>query len=52
VPQYRVPDEQERHVQVALGAGLPYADLRDSILAHSTMAEGLIALVSAVPARA
>jgi pyruvate/2-oxoglutarate dehydrogenase complex dihydrolipoamide dehydrogenase (E3) component len=39
-------------VQVAMSAGLPYTALRDSILTHPTMAEGLIALFSALPARA
>jgi pyruvate/2-oxoglutarate dehydrogenase complex dihydrolipoamide dehydrogenase (E3) component len=39
-------------VQVAMSAGLPYTALRDSILTHPTMAEGLIPLVSAVPAGA
>ena len=38
-------------VQVAMSAGLPYTLLRDSILTHPTLAEGLIALFSAVPAR-
>ena len=37
-------------VQVAMTAGLPYTALRDSILTHPTMAEGLIALFSSVPA--
>ena len=39
-------------VQVAMTAGLPYTALRDSILTHPTMAEGLGVLFSAVPARA
>jgi pyruvate/2-oxoglutarate dehydrogenase complex dihydrolipoamide dehydrogenase (E3) component len=34
-------------VQVAMAAGLPYTMLRDSILTHPTIAEGLIALFSA-----
>jgi pyruvate/2-oxoglutarate dehydrogenase complex dihydrolipoamide dehydrogenase (E3) component len=34
-------------VQVAMSAGLPYTLLRDSILAHPTMAEGLNGLFSA-----
>jgi pyruvate/2-oxoglutarate dehydrogenase complex dihydrolipoamide dehydrogenase (E3) component len=38
-------------VQVAMAAGLPYTALRDMVLAHPTMAEGLGALFSAVPAR-
>lgn len=33
--------------QVIISAGLPYTHLRDSILTHPTMAEGLIALFSA-----
>jgi hypothetical protein len=32
-------------------AGLPYTALRDAILVHPTMAEGLSALFRAVPAR-
>jgi pyruvate/2-oxoglutarate dehydrogenase complex dihydrolipoamide dehydrogenase (E3) component len=35
--------------QVAMAAGLPYAALRDMVLTHATMAEGLVALFSAVP---
>jgi pyruvate/2-oxoglutarate dehydrogenase complex dihydrolipoamide dehydrogenase (E3) component len=38
-------------VQVAMGAGLPYTALRDAVLTHPTIAEGLIGLFSAVPAR-
>jgi pyruvate/2-oxoglutarate dehydrogenase complex dihydrolipoamide dehydrogenase (E3) component len=38
-------------VQVAMAAGLPYTVLRDMVLTHPTMAEGLVALFSAVPAR-
>ena len=38
-------------VQVAMGAGLPYTVLRDSVLTHPTIAEGLVVLFSAVPAR-
>ncbi|MDB5341192.1 MAG: merA 2 [Planctomycetaceae bacterium] len=37
-------------VQVAMTAGLPYTTLRDSVLTHPTMAEGLVALFSAVAA--
>jgi hypothetical protein len=37
-------------VQAAMLAGLPYTQLRDAILAHPTMAEGLVALLSNVPA--
>jgi pyruvate/2-oxoglutarate dehydrogenase complex dihydrolipoamide dehydrogenase (E3) component len=36
-------------VQVAMAAGLPYTALRDSVLTHPTLAEGLIVLFSAVP---
>ena len=38
-------------VQTAMLAGLPYTTLRDAILAHPTMAEGLGFLFSNVPAR-
>jgi pyruvate/2-oxoglutarate dehydrogenase complex dihydrolipoamide dehydrogenase (E3) component len=38
-------------VQTAMLAGMPYTGLRDAILAHPTMAEGLGALFSNVPAR-
>jgi pyruvate/2-oxoglutarate dehydrogenase complex dihydrolipoamide dehydrogenase (E3) component len=38
-------------VQVAMAAGLPYTMLRDAVLTHPTIAEGLIALFSAVPAK-
>jgi pyruvate/2-oxoglutarate dehydrogenase complex dihydrolipoamide dehydrogenase (E3) component len=37
-------------VQIAMLAGLPYTGLRDAILAHPTMAEGLKALFSVVQA--
>lgn len=37
-------------VQVAMLAGLPYTTLRDMIITHPTMAEGLIGLFSNVPA--
>jgi pyruvate/2-oxoglutarate dehydrogenase complex dihydrolipoamide dehydrogenase (E3) component len=36
-------------VQVAMAGGLPYTTLRDMVLTHPTMAEGLVALFSAVP---
>jgi pyruvate/2-oxoglutarate dehydrogenase complex dihydrolipoamide dehydrogenase (E3) component len=36
-------------VQAAMLADLPYAKLRDAVLAHLTMAEGLGALLSSVP---
>ena len=38
-------------VQLAMSAGLPYTVLRDSILTHPTMAEGLIPLFAKVPAK-
>ncbi len=38
-------------VQTAMLAKLPYTPLRDAILAHPTMAEGLTVLFDAVPAR-
>ncbi|MFL5269885.1 MAG: mercuric reductase [Stellaceae bacterium] len=38
-------------VQTAMLAGMPYRGLRDAILAHPTMAEGLGGLFSNVPAR-
>jgi pyruvate/2-oxoglutarate dehydrogenase complex dihydrolipoamide dehydrogenase (E3) component len=37
-------------VQVAMAAGLPYTALRDMVLTHPTIAEGLGPLFSAVPA--
>jgi pyruvate/2-oxoglutarate dehydrogenase complex dihydrolipoamide dehydrogenase (E3) component len=36
-------------VQIAMGALLPYTVLRDSILAHPTLVEGLGALFTSVP---
>ena len=36
-------------VQTAMLADLPYTALRDAILAHPTMAEGLGSLFSAIP---
>ncbi|HEX4139073.1 MAG TPA: FAD-dependent oxidoreductase [Candidatus Methylacidiphilales bacterium] len=39
-------------VQVAMLGNLPYTALRDAVLTHPTMQEGLINLFSAVPARA
>jgi pyruvate/2-oxoglutarate dehydrogenase complex dihydrolipoamide dehydrogenase (E3) component len=36
-------------VQVAMVAGLPYTALRDMILTHPTMAEGLLGLFSSAP---
>jgi pyruvate/2-oxoglutarate dehydrogenase complex dihydrolipoamide dehydrogenase (E3) component len=34
-------------VQVAMSGGLPYTMLRDSVLTHPTIAEGLVSLFSA-----
>ena len=39
-------------VQIAMLADLPYPKLRDAILAHPTMAEGLGSLFANVPPRA
>jgi len=39
-------------VQTAMLAALPYTGLRDAILAHPTMAEGLEALMQNVPTAA
>jgi pyruvate/2-oxoglutarate dehydrogenase complex dihydrolipoamide dehydrogenase (E3) component len=36
-------------VQIAMIAGIPYTDLRDAILAHPTLAEGLTPLFSSQP---
>jgi pyruvate/2-oxoglutarate dehydrogenase complex dihydrolipoamide dehydrogenase (E3) component len=38
-------------VQTAMLAELPFATLRDAVLAHPTMAEGLGPLLSKVPPR-
>jgi pyruvate/2-oxoglutarate dehydrogenase complex dihydrolipoamide dehydrogenase (E3) component len=38
-------------VQLAMAAGLPYTMLRDMVLTHPTVAEGLISLFSDVPER-
>jgi hypothetical protein len=38
-------------VQTAMLANLPYSTLRDAILAHPTMVEGLGRLFANVPAR-
>jgi pyruvate/2-oxoglutarate dehydrogenase complex dihydrolipoamide dehydrogenase (E3) component len=38
-------------VQIAILAGMPHTSLRDAILTHPTMAEGLLALFENVPAR-
>ena len=37
-------------VQLAIKTGLPYTELRDLILTHPTLAEGLVSLFSTVPA--
>jgi pyruvate/2-oxoglutarate dehydrogenase complex dihydrolipoamide dehydrogenase (E3) component len=37
-------------VQIAMNGGLPYTALRDTILTHPTLVEGLIPLFSSVPA--
>jgi hypothetical protein len=39
-------------VQLMMLAGLPYTVLRDAIITHPTMPEGLTSLLLAVPARA
>jgi hypothetical protein len=36
-------------VQIAMIAGLPYTGLRDAILSHPTLVEGLIPLFSSMP---
>ena len=36
-------------VQMAMIAGLPYTEVRDAVLTHPTLLEGLIPLFSAVP---
>jgi pyruvate/2-oxoglutarate dehydrogenase complex dihydrolipoamide dehydrogenase (E3) component len=36
-------------VQVAMGAGVPYTALRDAILTHPTLVEGLLPLFSSSP---
>ena len=38
-------------VQIAMLAGLPCTDLRDAVIAHPTMAEGLGPLLSKLPPR-
>ena len=38
-------------VQTAMLAGLPYTRLRDAVIAHLTIAEGLGSLFEMVPAR-
>jgi pyruvate/2-oxoglutarate dehydrogenase complex dihydrolipoamide dehydrogenase (E3) component len=38
-------------VQMAMLAGSPYTALRDAVLAHPTMAEGLVSLFANVPSQ-
>jgi pyruvate/2-oxoglutarate dehydrogenase complex dihydrolipoamide dehydrogenase (E3) component len=38
-------------VQVAMSAGLPYTALRDAVLTHPTIAEGLVALFTSTPTK-
>ncbi len=38
-------------VQIAMIAGLPYTALRDAVLTHPTLVEGLISLFSSAPSR-
>lgn len=38
-------------VQMAMAGGLPYTALRDAIIAHPTLAEGLGLLFATVPAK-
>jgi pyruvate/2-oxoglutarate dehydrogenase complex dihydrolipoamide dehydrogenase (E3) component len=38
-------------VQIAMIAGLPYTGLRDAVLTHPTLLEGLVVLFSSVPSR-
>jgi hypothetical protein len=38
-------------VQLTMLAGLPYTALRDAVIAHPTMPEGLVSLFLAVPAK-
>jgi len=38
--------------QIAMIAGLPYTVLRDAVLSHPTLVEGLVALFAAVPSKA
>ena len=44
-------DEVMAAVQTAILANLPYPKLRDAVIAHPTIAEGLGLLLSNVPAR-
>ncbi len=38
-------------VQIAMLAGLPYTALRDAVLTHPTLLEGLVGLFASVPAK-
>jgi hypothetical protein len=38
-------------VQIAMIGGMPYTMLRDAIFTHPTMSEGLIKLLTSVPAK-
>jgi pyruvate/2-oxoglutarate dehydrogenase complex dihydrolipoamide dehydrogenase (E3) component len=38
-------------VQIAMLAKLPYTALRDAVITHPTLTEGLVILFSAVPSR-
>jgi hypothetical protein len=38
-------------VQTAMLAGMPYTGLRDAIIVHPTMAEGLVAIFASAAAR-
>jgi len=38
-------------IQMAMLSGTPYTVLRDAIIAHPTMSEGLVFLLFAVPAK-
>jgi pyruvate/2-oxoglutarate dehydrogenase complex dihydrolipoamide dehydrogenase (E3) component len=38
-------------IQLAMKAGIPYTVLRDLVVSHPTLAEGIVSLFSSVPAR-
>ena len=38
-------------VQIAMIAGLPYTGLREAVLTHPTLLEGLVVLFSSVPSK-
>ena len=48
--EFFIEERRMAVVQLAITAGLPYTTLRDSIITHPTLAEGLVSLFSAVPA--